>query len=162
MSNQNKLALTIEINQPIKVVWQHLVDWRSQSDWMLQTKVWSELDQDRTIKNGRGVLIFAFTGLFPKLYPKLKLGVLDTMEVVNWQPPYRCDVLHIGRIIRGTGTFELVSKTKSKEGGTIFYWSEEIIAPAIFIAILKPFILLGVRTSLRRFARLVERSAREQ
>ena len=160
MGNQNKLALTVEINQPIKVVWQHLVDWRSQSDWMLQTKVWSELDQDRTVKNGRGVLIFAFTGLFPKLYPKLKLGVLDTMEVVNWQPPYRCDVLHIGRIIRGTGTFELVSKTNSKAGGTTFYWSEEIIAPAIFIAILKPFILLGVRISLRRFARLVERSAR--
>lgn len=160
MSNQNKLALTIEINQPIKVVWQYLVDWRAQSDWMLQTKVWSELDQDRTIKNGKGVLIFAFTGLFPKLYPKVKLGILDTMEVTDWHPPYRCDVVHIGRIIRGTGSFELVSKTKSKKGGTIFYWSEVIIAPAIFIAILKPFILLGVRISLRRFARLVERSAR--
>ena len=160
MRNQNKLALTVEINQPIKIVWQQLVDWRSQSDWMLQTKVWSELDQDRTVKNGKGVLIFAFTGLFPKLYPKLKLGVLDTMEVVNWHPPYKCDVLHIGRIIRGTGSFELVSNSDSKKGGTTFYWSEEIIAPAIFIAILKPFILLGVRISLRRFARLVERSAR--
>jgi hypothetical protein len=160
MRNQNKLALTVEINQPIKIVWQHLVDWRSQSDWMLQTKVWSELDQDRTIKNGKGVLIFAFTGLFPKLYPKLKLGVLDTMEVVNWHPPYKCDVLHIGRIIRGTGSFELVSNSDSKKGGTTFYWSEEIIAPSLFIAILKPFILLGVRISLRRFARLVERSAR--
>jgi hypothetical protein len=160
MSNQNKLALTVEINQPIKIVWQHLVDWRSQSDWMLQTKVWSELDQDRTVKNGKGVLIFAFTGLFPKLYPKLKLGVLDTMEVVNWHPPYKCDVLHIGRIIRGTGSFELVSNSDSKKGGTTFYWSEEIIAPAVFIAILKPFILLGVRISLRRFARIVERSAR--
>ena len=160
MSNQNKLALTVEINQPIKIVWQHLVDWRSQSDWMLQTKVWSELDQDRTVKNGKGVLIFAFTGLFPKLYPKLKLGVLDTMEVVNWHPPYKCDVLHIGRIIRGTGSFELVSNSDSKKGGTTFYWSEEIIAPAVFIAILKPFILLGVRISLRRFTRLVERSAR--
>jgi hypothetical protein len=160
MRNQNKLALTVEINQAIKIVWQHLVDWRSQSDWMLQTKVWSELDQDRTVKNGKGVLIFAFTGLFPKLYPKLKLGVLDTMEVVNWHPPYKCDVLHIGRIIRGTGSFELVSNSDSKKGGTTFYWSEEIIAPAVFIAILKPFILLGVRISLRRFARLVERSAR--
>ena len=160
MSNQNKLALTVEINQPIKIVWQHLVDWRSQSDWMLQTKVWSELDQDRTVKNGKGVLIFAFTGLFPKLYPKLKLGVLDTMEVVNWHPPYKCAVLHIGRIIRGTGSFELVSNSDSKKGGTTFYWSEEIIAPAVFIAILKPFILLGVRISLRRFTRLVERSAR--
>jgi hypothetical protein len=160
MRNQNKLALTVEINQPIKIVWQHLVDWRSQSDWMLQTKVWSELDQDQTVKNGKGVLIFAFTGLFPKLYPKLKLGVLDTMEVVNWHPPYKCDVLHIGRIIRGTGSFELVSNSDSKKGGTTFYWSEEIIAPSLFIAILQPFILLGVRISLRRFARLVERSAR--
>jgi hypothetical protein len=160
MKNKNKLALTIEINQPIKVVWKHLVDWRTQSDWMLQTKVWSELDQDRTVKNGRGVLIFAFTGLFPKLYPKLKLGVLDTMEITNWHPPYQCDVIHIGRIIRGTGSFELVSGTKRKKDKTIFYWSEEIIAPAMLIAILKPFILLGVRISLRRFARLVERSAR--
>ena len=82
------------------------------------------------------------------------------MEVVNWHPPYKCDVLHIGRIIRGTGSFELVSNSDSKKGGTTFYWSEEIIAPAVFIAILKPFILLGVRISLRRFTRLVERSAR--
>ena len=156
MSKNNQLALKVEINQPAKVVWKYLVDWRGQSDWMLQTKVWSELDQDRTVKNGKGVLIFAFTGLFASMYPKLKLGVLDTMEVTNWKPPTRCDVVHIGRVIRGTGRFELVEK-KSK---TTFYWSEEIIAPAIFLAILKPFILLGVRISLRRFARLVERSSR--
>jgi len=154
MPTNNHLAHTVEINKPVKDVWQHLVDWRGQSDWMLQTKVWSELDQDRTVKNGKGVLIFAFTGLFSNLYPKLKLGVLDTMEVTQWQPPTRCDVVHIGRIIRGTGKFELVEKKKM----TTFYWSEEIIAPAILLAILKPFILLGVRISLRRFARLVEGS----
>ena len=154
MATSNHLSLTVEINQPAKVVWKHLVDWRGQSNWMLQTKVWSELDQDRTVKNGKGVLIFAFTGLFSKLYPKIKLGVLDTMEVTKWQPPTRCDVVHIGRIIRGTGKFELVEK----KNVTTFYWSEEIIAPAILLAILKPFILLGVRISLRKFARLVERS----
>ncbi len=154
MPSSNHLELTVEIRQPAKVVWKHLVDWQGQSDWMLQTKVWSELDQDRTIKNGKGVLIFAFTGLFPNLYPKIKLGVLDTMEVTKWQPPTRCDVVHIGRIIRGTGKFELVEK----KNVTTFYWSEEIIAPAILLAILKPFILIGVRISLRRFARLVERS----
>jgi len=154
MPRSNHLELTVEIRQPAKVVWKHLVDWRGQSDWMLQTKVWSELDQDRTIKNGKGVLIFAFTGLFPNLYPKIKLGVLDTMEVTKWQPPTRCDVVHIGRIIRGTGKFELVEK----KNVTTFHWSEEIIAPAILLAILKPFILIGVRISLRRFARLVERS----
>ena len=154
MAITNHLEVTIEINKPVKEVWKHLVDWRGQSNWMLQTKVWSELDQDSTVKNGNGVLIFAFTGLFSNLYPKLKLGVLDTMEVTKWQPPTRCDVVHIGRVIRGTGKFELVEKKKM----TTFYWSEEIIAPAILIAILKPFILLGVRISLRRFARLVEGS----
>ena len=154
MPRSNHLELTVDIKQPVKVVWKYLVDWRSQSDWMLQTKVWSELDQDRTVKNGKGVLIFAFTGLLPNLYPKIKLGVLDTMEVTNWQPPTRCDVVHIGRIIRGTGKFELVEK----KNVTTFYWSEEILAPAILLAILKPFILLGVRISLRRFARLVEGS----
>ena len=76
------------------------------------------------------------------------------MEVTKWQPPTRCHVVHIGRIIRGTGKFELVEK----KNVTTFYWSEEIIAPAILLAILKPFILLGVRISLRKFARLVERS----
>jgi hypothetical protein len=156
MKSNNQLALTVEIKQPVKVVWKHLVDWRSQSDWMLQTKVWSELDQDRTVKNGKGVLIFAFTGLFSNLYPKLKVGVLDTMEVTKWQPPNICEVVHIGRVIRGTGKFEL----KEKKNVTTFYWSEEIIAPAILLAILKPFILVGVRISLRRFARLVERSSR--
>jgi hypothetical protein len=156
MKSNNQLALTVEIKQPVKDVWKHLVDWRSQSDWMLQTKVWSELDQDRTVKNGKGVLIFAFTGLFSNLYPKLKVGVLDTMEVTKWQPPNICEVVHIGRVIRGTGKFEL----KEKKNVTTFYWSEEIIAPAILLAILKPFILVGVRISLRRFARLVERSSR--
>jgi hypothetical protein len=156
MKTSNQLALTVEIKQPAKVVWKHLVDWRGQSDWMLQTKVWSELDQDRTVKNGKGVLIFAFTGMFSNLYPKLKLGVLDTMEVTRWQPPNICEVVHIGRVIRGTGKFEL----KEKKNVTTFYWSEEIIAPPILLAILKPFILIGVRISLRRFARLVERSSR--
>ena len=156
MKTSNQLALTVEIKQPAKVVWKYLVDWRGQSDWMLQTKVWSELDQDRTVKNGKGVLIFAFTGLFSNLYPKLKVGVLDTMEVTRWTPPNICEVVHIGRVIRGTGKFEL----KEKKNVTTFYWSEEIIAPAILLAILKPFILVGVRISLRRFARLVERSSR--
>ena len=129
MNKISNLTLTIKINKPVDEVWQSLVDWKSQSKWMLQTKVWSELDQDRTVKNGKGVLIFAFTGIFPNLYPKLKLGILDTMEVTNWKPPHLCEVMHIGRIIRGTGKFEL----KKVRGGTIFYWQEEIFAPPLVL-----------------------------
>lgn len=151
MNKLSNLTLTIKINKPVDEVWQSLVDWKSQSKWMLQTKVWSELDQDRTVKNGKGVLIFAFTGIFPKLYPKLKLGILDTMEVTNWKPPHLCEVMHIGRIIRGTGKFEL----KKVRGGTIFYWQEEIIAQPLVLLFAKPALLIGVWLSLRRFARQV-------
>ena len=151
MNKLSNLTLTIKINKPVDEVWRSLVDWKGQSKWMLQTKVWSELDQDRTVKNGKGVLIFAFTGIFPKLYPKLKLGILDTMEVTNWKPPHICEVMHIGRVIRGTGKFEL----KKVRGGTIFYWQEEVIAPALILLFAKPALLIGVRLSLRRFARQV-------
>ena len=151
MNKLSQLTLTIKINKPVDEVWKSLVDWKGQSKWMLQTKVWSELDQDRTVKNGKGVLIFAFTGIFPKLYPKLKLGILDTMEVTNWKPPHLCEVMHIGRIIRGTGKFEL----KKVRGGTIFYWQEEIIAPTLVLLVAKPALLIGVWLSLRRFARQV-------
>ena len=149
MNKLSHLELLIEVDKPIEVVWKSLVDWKSQSNWMLQTKVWSELDQDRTIKNGKGVLVFAFTGLFPSLYPKLRLGVLDTMEITKWQPPLLCEVVHIGRVIRGVGKFEL----KKNRDKSIFYWQEEIIAPVYLLVIIKPIMLLGVWLSLRRFAR---------
>ena len=151
MNKLSNLSLTIKINKPIKTVWSALVDWQGQSNWMLQTKVWSELDQDRTVKNGKGVLIFAFTGLFPKLYPNLKLGILDTMEITKWKPPVICEVVHIGRVIRGNGKFEL----KPVRGGTVFYWQEEILAPAIVLLFIKPMLLIGVWLSLRRFSRQV-------
>jgi hypothetical protein len=149
MNNLSHLELNIIINKPIDLVWRAIVDWNSQSNWMVQTKVWSELDQDPTAKNGKGVLIFAFTGLFPNLYPKLKLGVLDTMEITNFKPPVLCEVDHIGRVIRGTGKFEL-AKVSS---GTNFKWQENLIAPSILLVVMKPVLLLGVWLSLRRFAR---------
>ena len=53
MKKLSQLSLTVEINKPVETVWKLLVDWQSQSKWMLQTKVWSELDQDKTVKNGK-------------------------------------------------------------------------------------------------------------
>jgi hypothetical protein len=153
MNNLSHLELNIMIKKPIDLVWDRIVDWKSQSDWMLQTKVWSELDQNQTIKNGKGLLIFAFTGLFPNLYPKFKLGVLDTMEITNFKPPVLCEVDHIGRFIRGTGKFKL-SKVS---GGTNFKWQENLIAPSILLVMIKPVLLLGVWLSLRRFARQLSR-----
>ena len=59
------------------------------------------------------------------------------------------EVVHIGRVIRGTGKFEL----KRKRNRTVFHWQEELIAPTYVLIFMKPLLLLGVWLSLHRFAR---------
>jgi len=146
----NSLAISIPINAPVEKVWAAIADWQGQSNWMLQTKVWVTSESTE----GVGTSIAAFTGPLHKFYPRGKhVGVLDLMTVTYWQPPVRCDVIHQGSIIKGTGSF-VVEETNSQS--SIFHWSEEIEAPLLVFYAIKPFILLGVKISLARFARLLE------
>lgn len=148
--SSNHLALDIEINASVEDVWSAISDWQGQSNWMLQTTVVLTSE----VTEGEGVTIEAFTGPLHRLFPKYRfLGILDLMKVTSWQPPYRCDVLHYGSIIKGTGTFEL---EKAGENMTIFHWSEDVEAPSLLFALVKPFIWLGVRISLARFKRSLE------
>ncbi|MFM6941328.1 MAG: SRPBCC family protein [Candidatus Planktophila sp.] len=146
----NHIAISTLINAPAEKVWSAIADWQSQGEWMLQTKVRLVSEQSE----GVGVKIEAFTGPFYRLYPRFKfLGLLDLMEVTAWQPPHRCDVIHYGKILKGSGTFEVIALDDSH---TTFHWSEEVIAPWILFAMVKPFLWLGVKISLARFARLQE------
>jgi hypothetical protein len=141
------LAISIMIAAPREKVWAKIADWKSQGDWMLQTKVWVTSDS----VEGVGTTIAAFTGPFYKLYPRFKsLGLLDLMAVTSWQPPVRCDVEHVGTVLKGSGTFQLAEE---KNGQTRFDWSETIIAPRALFLLAAPFLYLGVRISLARFAR---------
>lgn len=135
----NHLAISLEIEAPIQKVWNELANWEKQSDWMLQTKVWVT----SKIQSGVGTQISALTGI-------KKFGILDTMEVTNWQPPHICDVIHTGRVIRGTGRFELTAIATAR---TRFDWSEEVIAPRALFILMMPGLYIGVRISLARFAR---------
>jgi hypothetical protein len=72
------------------------------------------------------------------------------MVVTSWKPPFVCDVLHTGKIIKGTGRFEVVA---INEENSQFNWSEIIWAPRAIFLILKPALYVGVWISLRRFAR---------
>lgn len=135
----NQLAISLEIEAPIQKVWDELANWEKQSDWMLQTKVWVT----SKIQSGVGTQISALTGI-------KKFGILDTMEVTNWQPPHICDVIHTGRVIRGTGRFELTAIDAAR---TRFDWSEEVIAPRALFILMMPGLYIGVRISLARFAR---------
>lgn len=143
----NHIALSLTLPCSAQRAWNEITDWSKQGEWMLQTSVWLTSE----IESGPGTEIAAFTGPFHKLFPRFKFfGVLDTMVVTNWQPPLICDVLHTGKIIKGTGRFEVVAINDQK---SLFNWSEVIWAPRVIFLILKPALYVGVWISLRRFAR---------
>ena len=80
------------------------------------------------------------------------------MEITAWNPPTKCDVLHTGRVVRGTGTFEVVATSDSTSK---FIWSENLDLPLgvigkVGFTIVKPGFIYGVRKSLEKFADLVE------
>jgi hypothetical protein len=142
---KNSLALTVAVPLSQAQTWNAIIDWQGQSRWMLQTKVWVEGEQT----SGVGTRIAAFTGPLHRFYPRFKgLGLLDLMEVTAWQPPVRCDVLHYGSILKGTGVFEVEAIDDSR---SLFHWSEVIEAPRALFLLVRPFILIGVKISLARF-----------
>ena len=143
----NHLAISFTIPAPCEKVWSKIADWESQGDWMLQTKVWVTSEKNE----GVGTSIAAFTGPFYKISPRMKfLGLLDLMTVTRWEPPYRCDVDHVGKILKGSGPFQLSAQSP---GATRFDWSEPITAPKAVFLLIAPFLYAGVRISLARFAR---------
>lgn len=144
------IELTVAVNAPAQKVWDAITNWEAQSQWMLGTKVWP-VDGDGT---GVGGKIEAFTGIW-------RIGFLDTMEITIWEAPARCDVLHTGRVVRGTGTFEVISVSPTSSN---FVWSEDLDLPLgilgkVGFTLLRPGFVFGVRKSLEKFARLVEQGA---
>ena len=145
--SSNTLSISLTIDAPREVVWKKIADWKSQGVWMLQTKVWVTSNQ----VEGVGTSIAAFTGPLHKFYPRLKsLGLLDLMVVTQWQPPHRCDVDHVGKVLKGSGSFQL---SEINGSSTRFDWSETIVAPKAIFLLAAPFLYVGVRISLARFAR---------
>ena len=135
----NHIAMSLVIEAPIEKVWAALADWESQGDWMLQTTV----EVTSQIREGVGTTIAAFTGIG-------KFGVMDHMIVTSWQPPFICDVLHTGKIIKGTGRFQLSAIDAHT---TRFDWSEEILTPRVIFLLIAPGLYAGVRISLAKLSR---------
>lgn len=136
-----EFRVSVLINADVNQVWEKLINWRSQGEWMALTKVWSSVDSGG--QSGVGTEISAFTGVG-------KFGVLDKMRVTKWDPPTFCAVEHYGKLIKGVGEFRL---TQVAENQVRFDWYEEIAAPKIVLALVKPGVIIAVTYSLRKFAR---------
>jgi hypothetical protein len=122
-------------------LWRLAMDWRRQGDWMLATRV--------SGGQGVGAVVTARTGLGP-------VGITDTMVITEWYPPHRCVVRHTGRLVRGTGVFEVAPVGAMSE----FAWTERLRLPAHVPGRLARSLAGGpgrwvMDASLRRFRRLV-------
>ena len=144
------LALHVDVDAPAEATWAAAVDWATQSDWMLGTRV------TPTLNNGEGVggRLEAFSGVG-------RIGFLDTMEITLWQPPRACHVLHTGRVVRGTGAFEVEPRGDAKSR---FIWREDLDLPLGRLGqlgwlLVRPLFAYGVQLSLKRFATQVAASA---
>ncbi len=141
------LVLSVDVDAPVARTWAAVTDWAHQGEWMLGTRV------KGTAQDGQGVGggLEAFTGVG-------RLGFLDTMEITVWEPPYRCHVLHTGRVVRGTGEFEVRPRG---DGLSTFVWREDLDLPLGVLGrlawpLVRPVFAYGVQRSLNGFARWVE------
>jgi polyketide cyclase/dehydrase/lipid transport protein len=140
-------VFSVDVAAPAGTTWLALTDWSRQHEWLLGTQV-HVLDGDGRSVGSR---LAAFTGLGG-------IGFTDTMEITTWEPPVRCTVRHLGRLVRGTGAFHVHAKGPQT---STFVWSESLRLPFGLLGqlgwpVAKPVFALGVRQSLRQFARFAE------
>src|SRR5215218_5443127 len=145
-----ELTETVDIDAPPERVWAALTDWSRQGEWILATDVRPVVGPAR----GVGGRLIAVTGL--ALPGGRRLGVVDTMEITRWEPPTRVDVLHTGRIVRGSGTFEV----RPRGDASTFVWSEQVELPLgdlgrLSWPVVGRVVRAAYRRSLQRFARVV-------
>ena len=142
------IAVDVVVDAPPQAVWEAVTDWPRQSEWMLGTKVRS------TELGGVGVGggLEAFTGVG-------RAGFLDTMIITEWDPPWKCVVRHTGQVVKGLGIFEVLALPG---GRSRFVWAEELDLPLGVLGrigwpVVRPGFAWGVRRSLQKLARDVER-----
>lgn len=147
-----ELTVPVDVNVPATVLWEAVTDWPGQGEWMLGTRV-------EVVGGGEGrhlgARLRAVTGVGP-------LGVVDTMEIVEWDPPKRCVVRHTGRVVRGDGVFEVLELGPERSR---FLWSELLDLPLGALGrfgwpLVRPSFRWGVERSLRGMAQLAERRYR--
>lgn len=147
MADRAELRVEVAVAAPAERTWAALTDWRRQHEWMLGTHV-QPVGGDGTAVGER---LRAVSGVGP-------FGIADHMVITEWEPPRLCRVRHTGRVVRGTGAFEVADRP----GGSTFAWSEQLDLPfgaagRLGWRLVRPGFRWGLAYSLRRFARWVPR-----
>ncbi|MFD7155941.1 SRPBCC family protein [Kribbella sp. NPDC059898] len=136
----------MELGLAPEVAWAVVTDWERQSRWMVFTRVWTTANGGSGV--GGGVAARTSVG---------GVGFTDDMVITHWDPPRECTVKHLGKIVRGTGTFTVGPAT----AGSTFTWSEDVVPPFGRLGVLawpvvRPAFELMMRISLRRLVQEVQ------
>ena len=143
-----RIEAVTHVEAPVPRVWERLVDWERQADWMVDARSVSVLSEAR---EGVGVELRCRTGI-------LGVVVNDDLSVTEWQEPWVLGVRHLGLLVRGVGAFELAPTAY----GTRLEWWEEAEAPggvvgdALAGVLVVPWVTRVFRRSLARFKRVCE------
>lgn len=138
-------AAVVETSARPERVFELLTDWPRHQEWMFRTTA-EVIEGDG---RGAGSSIAAFTGVGP-------IGFLDTMRIVRWERPGYLQVLHTGRVVRGTGVIRI---KPLGGGGSRIIWAEELELPLGAVGraawpLVRPLACALARTSLRKLALL--------
>jgi hypothetical protein len=131
----------VQVPADAERVWQAATDWSRQGEWIWATRVHGG--------QGVGAAVTGWTGVGP-------IGFTDTMVITEWDPPRRCVVEHTGRVVRGSGIFEVRADGSASE----LHWTEDLRLPLpptlgrLAGRVVRPLAEMGLMSSLRRFARL--------
>lgn len=146
------LEVSVEAAVSRRTVWDVLTHWEKQPQWMLDAKSVEVLTPER---EGAGVTIRCPTNL-------LGVTVEDVMRVTGWDEPSRLEVTHLGRVITGSGAFELVALADDR---TRIDWWEEVDPPLGALGewgastLVRPVLRRIFTRSLRNLVALAEEAA---
>jgi len=133
----------VDVDAPPETVFAAATDWERQHEWMLGTTVRVCRGDGHSI----GSEVQAVTGI-------AGIGVADRMQITVWDAPSRCEMRHLGRVVRGIGIFAV--RPRGRDAAT-FEWTEQLELPLGKLGqwgwpLIRPLFSWGLRLSLDRFA----------
>jgi len=137
------LTERVDVDAPAETVFAAATDWQRQREWMLGTTVRIRQGDGRCV----GSELEALTGI-------AGIGITDHMRITVWDAPARCEMRHLGRVVRGTGIFAVAPRGRD---AATFEWTEELELPLGALGkagwpLIRPLVAWGLRYSLDRFA----------
>ena len=149
-----RLQRWVDVEASAPVVWDYVTDWPRQEEWVPLTRV-ERVDAAADV----GGRFRAWTGLG-------RVGFWDPMTITAWERDSdgggRCEVLHLGTVVKGEGEFAVVARGRR---ASRFVWAEVVDVPlgavgAVGWRVARPLVEWVLDRGLDRMRALVEEQAK--